>query len=91
MDLSFYLQLYYKHIEDEQELVNLLVELSLMQCHPCDRLVGFIGAGYRLDDQGVQICTVMELCKYGTLRDCAKLSLPWVLRVRLSLGIRTSY
>ena len=55
MHVNWSLSIYLKITEDEQELVNMLVELSLMQCHPCDRLVGFVGAGYRLDEHGAKV------------------------------------
>lgn len=71
-----------------QEIVNILIELSLMQSLPHDKLVKYAGAGYRSSiNNGLDIIILMELCENGSLRKYlqSESSLSWKLRARLLL------
>ena len=72
-----------------EEQVNLLVELTVLQSLPHERMVRFVGAGYvtKTNVGATKIMILMELCKNGALREALKLSLPWNLRVRMALEI----
>eukprot|EP01041_Mallomonas_annulata_P008495 gene8495-17522_t len=70
-----------------EEQVNLLVELTILQSLPHDRLVPFFGAGYlsKSSAGAYKVMIVMELCSHGALREGLRYPLPWSLRVRLAL------
>ena len=69
-------------VDDEQEQINMLCELSLLRALPSDRFVNFLGA--RAVPGGTKILIVTETCKYGALRELIlHKELPWNLRVRL--------
>ena len=72
-----------------EEQVNLLVELTVLQSLPHEKMVRFFGAGYlaKTNVGATKIMILMELCKNGALREALKLSLPWNLRVRMALEI----
>ena len=72
-----------------EEQVNLLVELTVLQSLPHEKMVRFFGAGClaKTNIGATKIMILMELCKNGALREALKLSLPWNLRVRMALEI----
>lgn len=72
----------------DEEQTNLLVELSILQSLPHERLVRFIVAGsMNTSLQGAKIMIVMELCENGDLRHNIHLRLPWALKIRLALDV----
>lgn len=76
-------------ISIKEECANVMVELSLMQSMPHERLIQYIGADAKvLNEDTVEVIIVMDLCERGSLRECLKLPLiPWKLRVRMALDI----
>lgn len=76
--------------QGDEEQANLLVELTILQSFPHDRLVKFIIAGcQKIHESPVEykIMIVMELCKNGALREVLKRKISWPLKVRLALDI----
>lgn len=68
----------------EQEQTNLLVELTILQSFPHERLVKFIMAGFQpTSDISAKCLLIMELCTNGDLRHNLKFDLGWVLKCRL--------
>lgn len=71
-----------------EECTNVMVELSLMQSLPHEKLVPYIGSSCSiLENEEVKVIIVMKLCEKGSLRDCLKLPIPWKLRVRIALDV----
>ena len=74
--------------DGNEEQVNLLVELTMLQSFPHEKMVRFHGAGWLPKTHvGAKIMILMELCKNGALREVLKLHVPWALRVRMALDV----
>ena len=76
--------------DGDEEQANLLVELTILQSLPHERLVKFIIAGcdqINASSKEYKIMIVMELCKNGALRELLKRKLSWSLKIRLALDI----
>lgn len=76
--------------DGDEEQANLLVELTILQSLPHERLVKFIIAGcdqISTSPKEYKIMIVMELCKNGALRELLKRKLSWPLKIRLALDI----
>jgi leucine-rich repeat kinase 2 len=73
--------------DDSEEQTNLLVELTILQSLPHDRLVHFYGAGVETKNNENKVMIIMELCSNGALRECLEQTLGWNLKIRIALDI----
>lgn len=76
-----------KFSDDAEEQTNLLVELTILQSLPHERLVHFYGAGVETNNNEDKVMIIMELCTNGALRECLEHNLKWNLKIRIALDI----